>query len=341
MLAWPVRAGGRDWAPLRPVARRPDRPARPSRTALSWTRLAPVAATGVGMVALHAVGPGRLAGPVFLGGLLLGVPHGAADHITVARAENRQPSGRETTATAVLYALGVVVALLCLWVSPSVALTVALALSAYHFGTGETGALRHGRTVAAAFGLLPILGPFVAWPVASDRLLAGLAPTLAAHWQAGMVTGGTAVLVVIGAAGMITALRRRDWAVAGELGLLALLVAVLPPLAAFGLYFGLWHAPRHIARLVDLGRPAGTGPWLATPPSGRTTWRALIRAAWLPTLIAYISLAGAWALLPSHLWADVGLAGLLAVTAPHTIIVAGLVHRVRDGGRNSGVRLRP
>jgi UDP-N-acetylmuramyl pentapeptide phosphotransferase/UDP-N-acetylglucosamine-1-phosphate transferase len=57
------------------------------------------------------------------------------------------------------------------------------------------------------------------------------------------------------------------------------------PFAAFGVYFGLWHALRHTARLVDLASGGG---------AARTGVRRVAAQATLPTAGALAVLAGVW-----------------------------------------------
>jgi Brp/Blh family beta-carotene 15,15'-monooxygenase len=303
------------------------RPA-PSAAVPRRLRLATLGAIVVGALVFVSAGSPALAGPVFLVGLILGLPHGAADHVTLALATGRRPSRREATTTAGLYGLGVAVAVMGYLADPAAVLLLALALSVFHFGTSDGGPLRAAPITVMAFGLLPVVGPLTARPAQSDQVLTVLAPSLAAHWQ-----GMAAVLVGAGVGGAAiaaaaVALRTGDWLEAAEIAGLVLTVAVLPPLAAFGLYFGLWHAPRHVG--VLLGGP-DRRPARAQPR--RITLRCLVGSAWLPTLVAFAGLLAFWMALPRRFWLPIGLGGLLAVSLPHTIVVT----RLRRSGYSSGV----
>ncbi|WP_018334078.1 Brp/Blh family beta-carotene 15,15'-dioxygenase [Actinomycetospora chiangmaiensis] len=123
-------------------------------------------------------------------------------------------------------------------------------------------------------------------------------------------------------------------AAAGELALLTALFLVVPPLAAFGLYFGAWHGLRHLARLValDPANAADLGQRRLARPVGR-----VLRQAALPTtavlaalgvLLAVPGLAGraVEGLVPA------GLALVLALTVPHMAVVAVMDRRQRPGG---------
>ena len=100
---------------------------------------------------------------------------------------------------------------------------------------------------------------------------------------------GVGALALVGAATARLVLRGRTRE-AGELLLVAAVFALAPPLAAFGAYFGLWHAVRHTGRLLDLSRAAG----------GDARWRPavtrLARAAALPTAAALTAVAALWLL---------------------------------------------
>ncbi len=99
--------------------------------------------------------------------------------------------------------------------------------------------------------------------------------------------------------------------------------AVVPPVLAVGLYFALWHAPRHVARLVLLD-PAGASHLGAGRPV-----RALARfgreAA--PLTVLALALLVALLLAVPRMSGDPGsLLGLYlvlisALTLPHAVIV--------------------
>jgi len=124
---------------------------------------------------------------------------------------------------------------------------------------------------------------------------------------------------------------RTAWAIdAGETLLLALYFAMVPPLLAIGLYFCLWHAPRHIARLL-LECQATTG-------TGHRSFRAAMirfaRDATPTTLAALVLLGGLYIVVPSRpdslpTLVALYLALVAALTLPHTLIVTWM--DVRQG----------
>ncbi|GLZ56300.1 Brp/Blh family beta-carotene 15,15'-dioxygenase [Actinomycetospora sp. NBRC 106378] len=279
----------------------------------------------------------------FAVGLLVGIPHGALDHLVPwwTGATARRP-GLLAGVLSAYVALAVLTFVAArLWPVP--ALVGLLVGSAVHFGSGETAvqALRSGRPAGptprwVAPGLATVAVPFLAWPTTVRPVLDVLAPGSAAvvlDPTALLVVGtGTAVAVVVTLAADLLAGRR---AAAGELALLTALFLVVPPLPAFGLYFGAWHGLRHLARLVALD-PGNAGD-LARRRLARPVGRVLRQAA-LPTaavlavlvvLLAVPGLAGraAAGLVPA------GLALVLALTVPHMAVVAVMDRRQRPAAQ--------
>ncbi|NEK56945.1 beta-carotene 15,15'-dioxygenase, Brp/Blh family [Geodermatophilus sabuli] len=286
---------------------------------------ATVAALGVGLVAPGAVGSASWA--VLLAGLLLGLPHGAVDHLLPARRLGLGPV--QLAALAGGYAALAVLAYLAFRWAPGPGLAVFVALSVWHFGSGETAVahLRAGvpvrRRAAAALVVgavvlvVPLARPFpdaaaVVGRVVPDR--AGAAPLLP----------GWTVPAVIGAAALLGAalLARRRLMEAGELALLTTVVLVLPPPAALGVYFGAWHSTRHVARVVaeDPRNAADLAAGRAGPPLGR-----FARAAALPTAVAGSALALLAAAGDDRLDVVAALLPVLAaLTVPHALVVGWL-----------------
>lgn len=338
----------------RPVGKRAAAPLGGERPE-AMRDLRALSAVPVGLVAalllLAVVSPSaaRSAGlPIAVVGALLGVPHGAVDHLLPwwwGSPERTTPDGTRASSTAarlaiftVAYALVAALALTALLLAPTPTLLVFFLLSAVHFGRGEvlTSAERAGRpvpragadrAVAAAHGLVVVGLLFWIRPADTNPLLGPLSPWLAREavatrpWGLALV----AVVTVVALARLLRGGRRVE---AGELVLLAAVFTVAPPLAAFGVYFGGWHALRHTGRLLDLARrrrsdtghpDAGWGP----------ASLLLARSAALPSLAALGTVAALWwgrGLV--SLQAEVGV--LLALTFPHAAVVWALDrHEVR------------
>ena len=103
------------------------------------------------------------------------------------------------------------------------------------------------------------------------------------------------------------------------------LLALAPPLAAFGIYFGGWHAPRHTARLLDLARGGypGDANTSAAAPGWGSAAVVLGRSAALPSVAALATVGALWAARDlASIQAEVSV--LLALTFPHAAVVMAL-----------------
>jgi beta-carotene 15,15'-dioxygenase len=258
---------------------------------------------------------------ILLAGIVLvGFPHGAFDHL-VARPVLRPRLGRRWWLAFLLGYLGLAGAVWLAWtIAPAVTLALFLAGSVLHFGLGDTEdglvADRVPRWLGIlTYGALPLLLPIALHPAQAAPVLAALA-----GWDAAVmerVLGHAAWLLPpwgLAFAWILVAARRERRGVLERLATAAGFV-LLPPLLAFGLYFALGHAVRHVLRL---------GAWRdATRPIVAARWAA---AVMLPA--SAICAAGlAWL-------DDDATTGLLApafriiasLTLPH-IIVTSWLHR--------------
>ncbi|SFO59856.1 beta-carotene 15,15'-monooxygenase, Brp/Blh family [Geodermatophilus obscurus] len=296
------------------------------------TRL-PVAVL-VAALALSVLAPGAVAAaalPVAVVGAVLGVPHGAVDHLVPWWWSGGRHAPRRLLALVVAgYAAAATAAAAALLLVPTPALAAALVLSAVHFGRGEVVAWaeRAGRPVPGpAADLLPCTAHGLAvvglllWrdPATTDPWVRALSPGIA-DAALGSRTAGLVLVAVTVAAAVARLLARGRVRDAAELVLVAAVFAVVPPLAAFGVYFGLWHAVRHTGRLLDLARAAG----------GASGWgaaaRRLARAGALPSAVALAAVAVLWGLGDvAGLQAQVSV--LLALTFPHAAVVWALDRR--------------
>ena len=319
-----------------------DRPARAATTA-SVT----AAALAVGTEVVVPGGWGAAAEAVLVGGLLLGLPHGAVDHRVPAYRLRWRPL------RLALFALGYAalagVAYAAFRAAPAAALAVFVAVSAWHFGSGETAfaELRAGRPVrgraaaAVVVGAVVLLVPLARGLADPDGQAAALVGGLVPGWSspAPVVLQIIVVLGTAGVAGLgIALLRRRRWLEATELAVLLVLVLAAPPLVAFGVYFGAWHSVRHVARMVaeDPGNAVDLADGRLAAPLAR-----FAAAAALPTVAVLAALAVLWS-------AVGGLQGLVvtslpllaAVTLPHVLVVAWLDHQAarepQAGSRRMG-----
>lgn len=312
--------------------------------ALPVLSILPVAALSA-LVVLSLLAPRAaesVAVPLALTGALLGVPHGAVDHLVpwwLGRSRRGGSGERAVAAFVVGYVAVAGLALAASLVWPAPTFVAFLALSVVHFGRGEvvTSAERAGREVPGprqewATTLAPglVVVGLLLWG-RPDRTSQLLRPVSA--WLARAVPASASVGLVVVAASVVLALavqlRHRRLLDAAELVLLTVAFALAPPLAAFGVWFGLWHAVRHTGRLLDLARTDSP-----SDPTSKDWWVALRRlgvAGALPTAAALSAVVALWVLRDvAGLQAEVGV--LLALTFPHAAVVWTLDQReVRRG----------
>lgn len=260
--------------------------------------------------------------------LAVGIPHGAIDHL-VAR-----PVGNGSTLSGfvVRYVLTAIVALVAILLFNVIGFVLVLAMSAVHFGTGDaafvaeinkraTVPTKHRAFVyAIPAGLLPIVIPLT--KSTSENALNEINTSIV-RWHAGFDSAlliATALISLVACIALLATKRYRD---ATDIVLLALLGVVAPPLIAFAVYFGCWHAVRHTARLT-----------LVLPSSQQAVARgSLAHAFWLavlpglPALVGALVTAGVIAAVTdfegdSLLWTM--LAIVWALTVPHMAVTARL-----------------
>ena len=189
--------------------------------------------------------------------LAIGIPHGAIDHlITIPR----DSTGRFIAFIAI-YTLIAVVAALAIAQWNLLGFQLVVLMSALHFGFGDSAYANETRAAAekngyssfvlASYaipaGFLPVVLPLT--DKRTFDVLQELNPTLI-NW-AGTFTEllRNSTLVVAGFS-ILVLFATRNNLLAVDLILLLALSFFAPPLVAFAVYFGFWHAIRHTARLV-------------------------------------------------------------------------------------------
>jgi len=288
--------------------------------------------------------------------VVLGLPHGAVDHLSVARALDVSPTLRFLASFSAAY-LAIAAAYAVVWfLTPGVAFLFFIVLTWFHWGQGDLytmttlfdGRNTRGRALAALSivvrGGLPMLVPLLAFPeryAAVARTVVSLFDPARTDWFAPLFA--TDVRLALGVAfasctvltllvGARSGMSQRAWRIdAGETLLLWLFFATVPPVLAIGVYFAVWHSLRHVARLVELDDLA-----LAALDRGavRQTGRRFVRDA-LPATVGALLLFGGLALAVPTTPADLRAVGglylvLLAVlTLPHVVVVSAL--DVRQG----------
>jgi Brp/Blh family beta-carotene 15,15'-monooxygenase len=260
--------------------------------------------------------------------LAIGIPHGALDHlVTLPKAQPKKMALFITVYVAVA-----IVAVIGILNFNIIGFIVVLFMSAIHFGIGDAAFINEidKRTERSkklnrwfyipAAGFTPVFIPLV--NSASTEALASVNPALI-NWHQGL---DSQILLVISAltffAIAVMAFDKRYREVL-DLTVLLLLAHLAPPLIAFAVYFGCWHAMRHTARLT-----------LALPRSIENLTQGMLRKAFsnavipgLPALVGTFVVAGILALsgrdfTDEFFW--MALVVVWALTVPHMAVTAKL-----------------
>ncbi len=260
--------------------------------------------------------------------LAIGIPHGALDHlVTLPKA---QP--KKMAVFIIVYVAVAIVAVIAILRFNIVGFIVVLFMSAIHFGIGDaafineidkrsegTKKLSRWFYIPAA-GFTPVFIPLV--NSASTEALASVNPSLI-NWHQGLdsqILLTITVFAILAIGVMVFDKRYRE---ALDLIVLLLLAHLAPPLIAFAVYFGCWHAMRHTARLT-----------LSLPRSIENLTQGMLRKAFsnavipgLPALIGTFVVAGILALsgrdfTDEFFW--MALVVVWALTVPHMAVTAKL-----------------
>ncbi len=189
--------------------------------------------------------------------LSLGIPHGAIDHLISIPSKPRLKFG----AFILVYVAIAILAGLAIAQWSVVGFQCVLVMSALHFGFGDAAYKnewrdfqnqpRFTRTSSYLYGLasgsLPVFLPLT--DHRSFKALVRIHPSIA-HWAGSNTHLIRNVVIALAALAVLVQLILRNIQSASDLILLAALSLLAPPLITFAVYFGLWHALRHTARLV-------------------------------------------------------------------------------------------
>jgi Brp/Blh family beta-carotene 15,15'-monooxygenase len=261
--------------------------------------------------------------------LAIGIPHGALDHlVTLPRS-----SFKKMALFITLYVAVAVVAVIAILTWNVVGFILVVIMSAVHFGIGDAAFISEidrrseekkrfpKYLYATAAGTLPVVIPLV-----SDKSTSALEqvnPALV-DWHQGLNNDLMLWVMLITAFALLRLVQRRRDGDAIDLVLLYLLAVTAPPLVAFAVYFGCWHAMRHTARLT-LTLPSSQAAFTKGNTKG-----AFIRAVLpgTPALVGTFVIAALIVLLrgdsldDQFLW--VTLVVVWALTVPHMAVTARL-----------------
>jgi beta-carotene 15,15'-dioxygenase len=264
-------------------------------------------------------------------GLAVGIPHGAIDHLISIPAH---PRTRFFT-----YIVGYVLIALLAGIAIAswnlIAFDAVLIMSGVHFGFGDASFINESRgsrglagepiwieaLYAIPAGFLPVILPLTDSRTTSalERIRHSLI-----GWSGSNTHLLRTIVYLLAAIALAIFLATRRFELATDIALLATISIFAPPLVAFAIYFGLWHAQRHTARLVPRLPKALTRVKSGQP--GRAYLAAVIPG--LYAVLGSFALAAAlMAISPkafssSLLWSVLVI--IWALTVPHMISTAKL-----------------
>ena len=262
--------------------------------------------------------------------LAVGIPHGALDHlVTLPRSAPIR--------MAIFIIIYVAIALLAIYAILKWnvwGFIFVVVMSATHFGIGDSAFLKEldslkdqtGSRIPAwlyapAAGLLPVAIPLV--NSRSSEALTKVNESLV-DWHQGYTTEIILAVAAITTLCLLGLLQRKRYRDALDIALLAALASIAPPLVAFAVYFGCWHALRHTARLTSL-LPNSESAYLRGR-GGQAFVAAVIPG--LPALfgtIIFIAVLAGFSqqdLSDKFLWLT--LVTIWALTVPHMVVTAKL-----------------
>ena len=260
--------------------------------------------------------------------LALGIPHGALDHLVTL------PKSKPLVMALfiAIYVLVAIVAVIAILKFNVVGFIFVLLMSATHFGIGDAAFInemdrRSGRKkalprtiYAVAAGATPVMIPLV--NSASTDALAQVNPALI-DWHQGFdqeILYGVSGFALFAIATLFLSQRKRE---SLDIALLLTLALIAPPLIAFAVYFGCWHAMRHTARLT-LSLESSQRAF-ASGDSKSAFTRAVIPG--LPALAGTFLIAGVLAIVDNEFNDDffwMALVVVWALTVPHMAVTAKL-----------------
>ena len=189
--------------------------------------------------------------------LIIGIPHGALDHLVTLPKD--KPA--KMALFVIIYVLIAVAAVWAILQWNVLGFQLVVIMSAAHFGIGDAAFIAESERLnngvsksltdrliyALPAGLLPVFVPLTS--DLTNSALAEVNPQLI-NWAGSNSNLIHLLVLLIAASSLFVLVLKRDDKSAMDLALLAALSILTPPLVAFAIYFGLWHALRHTARLT-------------------------------------------------------------------------------------------
>ncbi len=189
--------------------------------------------------------------------LAIGIPHGAVDHLVALPATSRP----KLVLLIIGYIAIAILAVLALLHWNKLGFQLVLAMSAFHFGFGDAAFIAEqdrlsGRRrlkpktqnmFAVSAGSIPVLIPLLHESTASA--LREINPLLIT-WASDIAPQLKFLVAFFFVTTLVLLINEKRLREVIDLSLLAALALIAPPLVAFAVYFGCWHAMRHTARLT-------------------------------------------------------------------------------------------
>ena len=261
--------------------------------------------------------------------LAIGIPHGALDHLVTLPRSSR----KKMALFIAIYIAVAVLAVVALLTWNVVGFIFVVVMSAVHFGIGDAAFISEidrrsanpkrfqKYLYASAAGTLPVVVPLI-----SDKSTSALEKVNPAliDWHQGLNNDLLLWTMLLTAFALLRLVQKRRDGEAVDLILLYLLAVTAPPLVAFAVYFGCWHAMRHTARLT-LTLPSSQAAF-ADAGAKNAFFRAVVPGT--PALVgtfivaALIILFRGDSLDDQFLW--VSLVVVWALTVPHMAVTARL-----------------
>ena len=189
--------------------------------------------------------------------LAIGIPHGAVDHLVALPA-----TSKPKLAVLILgYVAIAILAVLAILHWNRLGFQLVLAMSAFHFGFGDAAFIaeqdrltgRHRMTpktqnmFAITSGAIPVLIPLL--KDSTTTALREINPLLI-NWAYEIAPQLKFLVAFFFVTTLILLIKEKRNREVIDLIVLAALALIAPPLVAFAVYFGCWHAMRHTARLT-------------------------------------------------------------------------------------------
>ena len=260
--------------------------------------------------------------------LAVGIPHGALDHFVTVPRTNKKIMFIFIS----IYVLVAGAAVLAILKWNVLGFQIVVLMSLVHFGVGDSAFLNEldrlkGKTsshlpttfVVLAFGSIPVVMPLIN---SSSTSALSQVNTNLINWHQGFDQALRSIVLALFIVALVALVITKRFRDVIDLFLLAALAVLTPPLIAFAVYFGCWHAMRHTARLT-LVLPESLSAY-EQGNALKAFWSAVLPGT--PALIgSFLVAAGLWIygeVDKSFFWFVLTI--VWALTVPHMIVTAKL-----------------